>query len=67
MHRAIVFLIHPRFLLLFLVLSIFLIFTFSGSTTTSGFATPQQVRPLTLYLSVVFVGLILGNCAGFRA
>ncbi|KAG4985073.1 hypothetical protein JHK84_033005 [Glycine max] len=43
MHRAIVFLIHPRFLLLFLVLSIFLIFTFSGSTTTSGFATPQQV------------------------
>ncbi|XP_020214935.1 peptidyl-prolyl cis-trans isomerase CYP21-1 [Cajanus cajan] len=37
MRRAIAFLVHPRFLLLFLVLSIFLIFTFSGSTT------PKQV------------------------
>ncbi|KAL5169019.1 Peptidyl-prolyl cis-trans isomerase CYP21-1 [Glycine soja] len=43
MRRAIAFLVHPRFLLLFLVLSIFLIFTFSGSTTTNGFTNPKQV------------------------
>ncbi|KAL2329071.1 hypothetical protein Fmac_022498 [Flemingia macrophylla] len=33
MLRTMTFLVHPRFLLVFLVLSIFLIFTFSGSTT----------------------------------
>ncbi|CAJ1933739.1 unnamed protein product [Sphenostylis stenocarpa] len=43
MRKAIAFLVHPRLLLLFLVLSIFLIFTFTGSITTYGSTTPKQV------------------------
>ncbi|KAK7341375.1 hypothetical protein VNO80_24303 [Phaseolus coccineus] len=43
MCRTIAFLVHPRVLLLFLVLSIFLIFTYTGSTTTYGSTTPKLV------------------------
>ncbi|KAL9296326.1 hypothetical protein ACSQ67_022222 [Phaseolus vulgaris] len=53
MCRTIAFLVHPRVLLLFLVLSIFLIFTYTGSTTTYDSTTPKLVRHLTLILIVV--------------
>ncbi|QCD88709.1 peptidyl-prolyl cis-trans isomerase CYP21-1-like [Vigna unguiculata] len=43
MRKAIAFLVHPRFLLLFLVLSIFLIFAYTGSTTTYGSTTSKLV------------------------
>ncbi|XP_014494565.1 peptidyl-prolyl cis-trans isomerase CYP21-1 [Vigna radiata var. radiata] len=43
MPKAIAFLVHPRLLLLFLVLSIFLIFTYTGSTATYGSTTPKLV------------------------
>ncbi|BAT91050.1 Peptidyl-prolyl cis-trans isomerase [Vigna angularis] len=43
MPKAIAFLVHPRLLLLFLVLSIFLIFAYTGSTATYGYTTSKLV------------------------
>ncbi|XP_047173080.1 peptidyl-prolyl cis-trans isomerase CYP21-1 [Vigna umbellata] len=43
MPKAIAFLVHPRLLLLFLVLSIFLIFAYTGSTATYGSTTSKLV------------------------
>jgi len=61
MRKAIAFLVHPRFLLLFLVLSIFLIFAYTGSTTTYGSTTSKLVSNLTLSSYTVVIWICFGQ------